>query len=68
MGFLLGFPKIIPALFFSFLLGALIGIILIIAKKKSLKSEVPFGPFLVIGTLIGLFWGQQIVNWYLNFF
>ena len=64
MGLFLGFPAIISALFFSFLIGAIIGIILILLKRKGLKSEVPFGPFLIIGTYIALFWGERIINWY----
>ncbi|KPJ57160.1 hypothetical protein AMJ49_02490 [Parcubacteria bacterium DG_74_2] len=66
MGLFLGFPKILVALFFSFFIGAIIGIGLILAKKKTLKSEVPFGPFLVAGTFIALFFGENIISWYLN--
>jgi prepilin signal peptidase PulO-like enzyme (type II secretory pathway) len=68
MGLLLGFPYILVALFFSFLIGAIIGIGLILAKRKTMKSEVPFGPFLVIGTFIALFLGEIIINWYWNLF
>jgi len=68
MGLLLGFPCILVALFFSFLIGAIIGIGLILTKRKTMKSEVPFGPFLVIGTFIALFWGEIIINWYWNLF
>jgi prepilin signal peptidase PulO-like enzyme (type II secretory pathway) len=66
IGLFLGFPLTLVALFFSFLIGAIIGIILILLKKKGLKSEVPFGPFLIIGTYIGLFLGKEIIDWYLN--
>lgn len=68
MGLFLGFPAILVSLFLAFFIGAIIGIGLISLKKKGLKSEVPFGPFLVTGTLIALFWGEQLVNWYLNLF
>jgi len=68
MGLFLGFPNIAVALFFSFLIGAMIGVGLILSGKKSLKSEVPFGPFLVTGTFIALFWGEKIINWYLTLF
>jgi len=68
MGLLLGFPNILVALFFAFLIGAIIGIGLILAKRKTLKSEVPFGPFLVAGTFIAMFWGQAIIFWYLRLF
>jgi len=64
MGLFLGFPNILVALFFAFFLGAIIGVGLIIFRKKTLKSEVPFGPFLVLGTLLALFWGESIINWY----
>ena len=67
MGLILGFPNILVALFLAFLIGAIIGVGVIISGKKTLKSEVPFGPFLVTGTIISLFWGQKIINWYLNF-
>ena len=66
MGLFLGWPNILVALFLAFFIGAIIGIGLIATGKKTLKSEVPFGPFLVAGTFISLFWGQNIINWYLN--
>jgi prepilin signal peptidase PulO-like enzyme (type II secretory pathway) len=68
MGLFLGWPNILVALFFSFLIGAIIGTGLIILGKKTLKSEVPFGPFLVTGTFISLFWGEMIIEWYLHLF
>ena len=68
MGLFLGFPNILVGLFFAFTIGAIIGVGLILARKKGLKSEVPFGPFLVVGTFIGLFWGEAIVHYYLNYF
>lgn len=67
MGLFLGFPKILVALFLSFFIGAIIGVGLILVKKKELKSEIPFGPFLVAGTFIALFWGQELINWYLKY-
>lgn len=67
MGLLLGFPNILVALFLSFLLGAVVGIALIVAKKRNFKSEVPFAPFLVTGTFLALFFGEKIVDIYLNF-
>jgi len=68
MGLFLGFPNILIALFFAFLIGAIIGVGLILAKRKTLRSEVPFGPFLVTGTFVALFWGDRIAQWYLDLF
>ncbi len=62
LGLILGFPKIILALYLAFLTGAFVGIILIVwRKKRSLKDTIPFGPFLVIGTLLSLFLGNLIL-------
>lgn len=67
MGLILSWPNILVALFLAFFLGAITGVGLIIAQKKTLKSEVPFGPFLVAGTIIALFWGKIIIDWYLKY-
>ena len=68
MGLFLSWPNILVALFLAFLLGSIVGIGLMLLKKKNFKSEIPFGPFLVSGTALALFWGENILNWYLNFF
>lgn len=68
LGLLLGFSNIFTALFLAFFFGAIIGLILMVFKKKGLKSEIPFGPFLIAGTFLALFFGQEIINWYLRMF
>jgi len=52
------------ALFISYVVGSVVCLILLIFKKKRLKSQIPLGPFLVIGTFVALFWGEKIINWY----
>ena len=66
MGLFFSYPNIIISLFLAFFLGAIIGVGLILLRKKTLKSEVPFGPFLVTGTFLALFFGKDIINWYLS--
>lgn len=66
IGAFLGWRYIIISLFLGFFLGALTGIFLIMAKIKSRDDLVPFGPFIVLGTLITLLWGEQIISWYLG--
>lgn len=60
MGLLLGFPGIIYSLYIAFLTGASVSLILILWKQKTLKSTIPFGPFLVFSTLIVLLFPQAI--------
>ncbi len=66
MGFFLGFPNIIVAMFTAFCSGAVIGLFLILFKNKKLRSEVPFAPFLIFGTFIGFFFGSYLVNFYFS--
>ena len=68
LGLFVGWPSILVALFSAFSLGAIFGLILIALKKKGLKSEVPFAPFLIIGTAIAFFFGSGIAHWYLGLF
>jgi prepilin signal peptidase PulO-like enzyme (type II secretory pathway) len=68
LGFITGWPNIIPGLFLAFFLGSIYGLILIVAKKKSMKSQVPFAPFLIIGTAITVFAYGPVINWYFNLF
>lgn len=67
MGLFLNFPNIVVGLFISFFLGAIIGIGLIILKRKKMNSQIPFGPFLITGTLLAYFYGEKIVEFYLNY-
>lgn len=66
LGALVGWPTVLVAAFFAFVLGGIVGLILIALKKKELQSQVPFAPFLITGTLTALFWGAQIWQWYIG--
>ncbi|MGB4254086.1 MAG: prepilin peptidase [Minisyncoccales bacterium] len=66
MGFFLSWPNILIALLLAFFSGALVGLILIATKKKGMKSEIPFGCFLAPATLIALFWGEELISWYMS--
>lgn len=67
LGLLLGYPLTVVALFLSFILGALVGILAIVLGKKKLKSRLPFGPFLIVGTILALVWGEQLLTLYLHY-
>lgn len=68
MGFILGFPKVILALYLAFVTGAIVAMVLIALHKKKFKGgTIPFGPFLVLGTIISLLWGNDIINFVMRF-
>ena len=52
----------------SSLVGAIIGISLIACARHERGSPIPFGPYLVLGGLIAMFWGDAIVKYYLQSF
>lgn len=63
MGYLLGWPQILLGVYIAFLTGAVVSLILVIVRRKRFKGGViPFGPFLVSGTVVSLFWGQVIIE------
>jgi leader peptidase (prepilin peptidase)/N-methyltransferase len=51
----------------SALAGTLIGGIFIVASGKGARARIPFGPFLALGALIYLFFGNEIIIWYIQF-
>ena len=65
-GIFLGAPAGLVGMFSSFVIGAIIGIALMILKKKGRKDMIPFGPFLVFGTYFGFFMGEIVINFYLG--
>jgi len=62
-GLIVGWPKILFVFFFTYLIGSVISLTLIALKKKTWKSQIPFGPFMVAAILIVLFFSDQIQFW-----
>lgn len=66
IGLAVGWPAILVAIFTAFLTGAFVAVMLIIIGRKRFGQTVPFGPFLGLGATIAVFWGQEIVDFYLR--
>lgn len=68
MGLYLG-RAIAPAVLIGFLAGAVIGLAMIARRgPEARKQAIPFGPFLALGGVVGLWFGDEIVDWYLDEF
>ncbi len=65
IGAFLGWKAVILTILLSSLIGSIIGIGIMLIKGKDFKYAIPFGPFLAFGAVISLFWGEQLINWYL---
>lgn len=67
LGLSLGWPLIWVGLFLSIILGGAVSIFLLFSSDKTLKSKVPLGTFLALGSVVAIFWGSSILEWYLAF-
>lgn len=64
IGVFTGWQGVLFTVFMSSFIGTLIGIPWVYIQKGTLKSAIPFGPFLCLGALIYVLWGEQIIRWY----
>jgi leader peptidase (prepilin peptidase)/N-methyltransferase len=64
IGAFLGWPGIAVGLFSGVMIGGLVGIGLLAARRLSRKDAIPFGPALAAGALVALYWGGAIARWY----
>jgi leader peptidase (prepilin peptidase)/N-methyltransferase len=65
LGLFLG-VEVIPGLLIAFLLGTLVGLVVIARKgaREGRKTAVPFGPFLAVGAVVALWVGADLVDFY----
>lgn len=63
-GLLLGWKLNLVAVFLAILTGGLYGSYLLITGKKGRREHFAFGPFLCVGMVIALFWGESLIHWY----
>jgi leader peptidase (prepilin peptidase)/N-methyltransferase len=68
MGLILGFPEVLTAIFAAVLLGGLAGVLYwfvraLILRRYSLFTAIPYGPFLVIGAMVVMFFSPPFTPW-----
>jgi leader peptidase (prepilin peptidase)/N-methyltransferase len=66
IGALLGWQGVLFTIFTGSSAGCLVGLVLMAKHRGGMKMAVPFGPFLSLGALLYVFWGPDLINWYLN--
>ena len=64
-GLFLGSKGIILTLFLAIVLGGIVATILLIRRKTGLKSEMAFGPYIALATVITALWGEKILEFYM---
>jgi leader peptidase (prepilin peptidase)/N-methyltransferase len=66
IGLATGFPLVFVAIIMAAILGGIVAVALVIAKKRKRRQTIPFGPFLAVAAMITLLWGSNIMSWYLG--
>lgn len=66
LALLMGWPRAFVGVFLAFILGAVTGVGLIFSGHARFGRAIPFGPFLVAGTILALLWGDSLLRWYLS--
>ena len=66
MGAIVGWKGVLFTIFVASLVGTLAGFAVMLQSRKGMKLAVPFGPFLSIGSITYIFFGTELVTWYLN--
>ena len=61
LSLVLGWPYTLIWLFLSFVIGAVVGVILIFVKRAKFGQHIPFGPFLILAYFLVLFWGDKLL-------
>jgi leader peptidase (prepilin peptidase)/N-methyltransferase len=66
IGAFLGWQSVLLTIFIGALSGSIVGLFLILVRGQGRRDQIPFGPFLALGALTSLFWGREILWWYLS--
>lgn len=66
MGLILSPARLLVAMELSFLVASIIGVGLLLAGRLKRGGHLPFGPYLVLGTIISYLYGDQIISIYLR--
>lgn len=66
IGAFLGWQAVPVTLMIASLAGTAVGVTLMVVQRRDGRTAIPFGPFLAIGAICALFWGDALIAWYLG--
>lgn len=62
----IGWGAVVVGAFAAFLIGGVVGIALMLGRRATRKTAIPFGPFMVVGAWIGIIAGEPVARWYIG--
>jgi leader peptidase (prepilin peptidase)/N-methyltransferase len=66
IGAFLGWQATLFSLMVSSMIGAFVGVLLILLKKQEWSSRLPYGPYIAVSAVIWMFGGYSLVEWWLR--
>jgi len=66
VGAFLGWKAVVVTIIFSSFIGSIVGVTVMVWKGRDLKYAIPYGPFLSLGAMMALFYGEGLIVWYLT--
>jgi len=66
IGAVVGWLGVFFTIFAGSVIGCMVGFAIMVKNRKGMKLAVPFGPFLSLGAVLYLFYGPQLINWYIH--
>lgn len=67
IGAFFGWQSALFTILVSSLLGGVVGLVLIVGRRKGWESRIPYGPYIAFGAMLWMFCGHEIIHWYLSF-
>lgn len=67
VGAFLGWKAVVVTILVACVVGSAVGLGLMAFRRLGRRQHIPFGPFLALGAVVGLFWGERLLGWYLRF-
>jgi leader peptidase (prepilin peptidase)/N-methyltransferase len=64
VGLISGFPQVLVALIVALFAGGAIGVLLLLARRATFRSAIPYGPFIAVGGFYAMVWGMEAIQWY----
>lgn len=64
VGLASGFPQILVALVVTLIAGGAISLLLLLTRRATFRTAIPYGPFIVIGGFYAMVWGTEVIKWY----
>lgn len=64
IGAFIGWQGVLLTIFLGSAMGTLVGVTAMLKEKQNMKMRIPFGPFLALGAVISIFFGNELILWY----